>query len=387
MSPKEKLKEEMRMLTRRRKSGMEAFSLLMAMDATMAFTSYILAFAPGSTLDFHRFGTLFVRKKLLSRIFTYSLFFSALIVLYLLVLSWVTVVSVTPFYIRLKITFNNCLLKFLIFIHNCLIFSYVIVLLATAPSFGPTFCCNYTAKGVVLVSFSALGTGRLVGWAVASILILVYLLHLSGRCTPTWKRRSQPSLESHDSIRSIPQTRNFTVSSNTGATSSRHATETTGEIGQVTQKSKREDLSSEKPGTTGHAITEPVNSLTGENTPTNTSKSPPIVELAGDTNARDEESTKGHTRTSTSDSVSQAQSVSTVLTEDGMNDEKVGESLEFLKVCKIGPDVENKFMPIFPSLGGCQRESPPFPGILHILAYLRHRRRVAYISQQLCVRH
>ena len=53
---KQRLEKKMKKLERRRKSGMEAFTILMAMNIAMAFTSYVLAFAPRHTLDFHRYG-------------------------------------------------------------------------------------------------------------------------------------------------------------------------------------------------------------------------------------------------------------------------------------------------------------------------------------------
>lgn len=55
-TPRQKLERKMKKLERRRKSGMEAFTILMAMNIAMAFTSYVLAFAPRHTLDFHRYG-------------------------------------------------------------------------------------------------------------------------------------------------------------------------------------------------------------------------------------------------------------------------------------------------------------------------------------------
>ena len=48
------------------------------------------------------------------------------------------------------------------------------MLLARARTFGPSFCCNSTAKAYFFGTFEALGGGRTAGWVMIALVTVVY---------------------------------------------------------------------------------------------------------------------------------------------------------------------------------------------------------------------
>ena len=101
-------------------------------------------------------------------IFTYS----SIVAFYLLTLSWISTHLTLPAYTRFVSKDNT--LQLLSIVQSYVIFAYAIAILATAGTFGPSHCCNNTAKLVLFRPFSALESGRKVGWVVVICVVVLY---------------------------------------------------------------------------------------------------------------------------------------------------------------------------------------------------------------------
>jgi hypothetical protein len=126
---------------------------------------------------------------------------SGLVVIYILVLCWFTVVLVAPFYLRLRISINSELLRLIIYLQTFLVFVYIFVLLARAKSFGPSFCCNPNAKAYFFHTFAALGGARTAGLVVSSVVLMIYILleiKAIRRALGTMLPKKQPKTSTHE---------------------------------------------------------------------------------------------------------------------------------------------------------------------------------------------
>ena len=83
-------------------------------------------------------------------------------------------------------------LKSAVLVQSILVFIYILALLARANTFGPSFCCNHTARGYFFGSFSALGRGRTIGWVLVGVMIVAYATYATGLhgCVRTTNRRT-----------------------------------------------------------------------------------------------------------------------------------------------------------------------------------------------------
>ncbi|KAJ7476770.1 hypothetical protein FB451DRAFT_1366371 [Mycena latifolia] len=97
---------------------------------------------------------------------------SALVVLYLLYLSWVTVCLSLPACARLR--GNVRMLHFFSIIQNYTIFAFAFAMLITARTFGSKPECNPNAVVVLFRPFSALTSGRIVAWVITVLVVAVY---------------------------------------------------------------------------------------------------------------------------------------------------------------------------------------------------------------------
>ena len=97
---------------------------------------------------------------------------SSLIVFYLLALSWASVFFSLPTYNRF--VKSDKTLQLLSIIQSYLLFAYAIAILIKAQTFGPSWCCNGTAKVALFRPFSALHAGRIVGWVVVMLVVIIY---------------------------------------------------------------------------------------------------------------------------------------------------------------------------------------------------------------------
>ena len=100
---------------------------------------------------------------------------------YVLVLSATTIVIAAPTYGRLGIDLNTKKLNYAVFLQGCCVFIFVTMLLAKASTFGPSYCCNHTAKALFFRSFSALHGGRIGGWVLAGIVMIAFVFTILHR--------------------------------------------------------------------------------------------------------------------------------------------------------------------------------------------------------------
>ena len=114
---------------------------------------------------------------------------------YLLYLSWITVYFTLPSSDRFpgeKHSETVGLLKLMSIVHTCAVFAFALTLLITAPSFGNTPECNKGAVVVLFRPFSALPTGRIVCWVLASLVVVVYAcITVKDHIPPAVKRAYQ----------------------------------------------------------------------------------------------------------------------------------------------------------------------------------------------------
>ncbi|KAJ7440924.1 hypothetical protein B0H11DRAFT_2292589 [Mycena galericulata] len=140
-----------------------ALYTLLATNTAMAVTALILGFVPTPEISLH----------------------DALVVLYLLFLSWVTVCfsmtacagptdpaadSSGKSRARIKIT----VLHLFSIIQSYTIFAFVLAVLVTAKTFGSSPECNVQAVVVLFRPFSALKSGRIVCWVLSALVVVIY---------------------------------------------------------------------------------------------------------------------------------------------------------------------------------------------------------------------
>ncbi|KAJ7054544.1 hypothetical protein C8F01DRAFT_1259386 [Mycena amicta] len=105
----------------------------------------------------------------------------AIVVFYLLMLSWTTVTLTLPAGARLPSTSPRTarslsLLHTLSVLQSYTIFAFALALFATAPSFGSPSSrpCNPSARAVLFRPFPLLGAGRVLGFVLTGVLVLGY---------------------------------------------------------------------------------------------------------------------------------------------------------------------------------------------------------------------
>jgi len=105
---------------------------------------------------------------------------SAIVVFYLLFLSWVTVFFALPSCNRFseadRSASNVKMLKYFSVVQSYTVFAFALTLLIKATSFGTAPACNSNAVVVLLRPFSALHAGRIVCWILTIIVIVAYTL-------------------------------------------------------------------------------------------------------------------------------------------------------------------------------------------------------------------
>ncbi|KAJ7191331.1 hypothetical protein GGX14DRAFT_600848 [Mycena pura] len=127
-----------------------ALYTLLFTNTAMAVTALILGMKPVPEITFH----------------------DALVVFYLLYLSWVTVNFTLPACARFS--GNIKLLHFFSILQSYTVFAFAFALLSTASSFGLHPQCNPNAVVVLFRPFSALKGGRIAGWVLNVLVAAVY---------------------------------------------------------------------------------------------------------------------------------------------------------------------------------------------------------------------
>ncbi|KAJ7763674.1 hypothetical protein DFH07DRAFT_812734 [Mycena maculata] len=138
-----------------------ALYTLLATNTAMAVTALILGFLPTAEISFH----------------------DALVVLYLLFLSWVAVCFSMTACVRFsssesskynKITAKITMLHFFSIIQSYTLFAFPLAVLITAETFGSNAKCNPNAVVVLFRPFSALKSGRIVIFVLTGLVVVVY---------------------------------------------------------------------------------------------------------------------------------------------------------------------------------------------------------------------
>ncbi|KAJ7731815.1 hypothetical protein DFH07DRAFT_150502 [Mycena maculata] len=127
-----------------------ALYTLLATNTAMAVTALILGLKPSPEISFH----------------------DALVVFYLLYLSWVTVFFTLPACARFP--GNVKMLHFASIIQSYTVFAFAFAMLITADTFGQYPKCNRNGVVVIFRPFSALKAGRTVAWIMTVLVATVY---------------------------------------------------------------------------------------------------------------------------------------------------------------------------------------------------------------------
>ena len=146
-----------------------ALYTLMATNTAMAITGLILGLKPGPEISFQEY----VPKELATA--KSPLIFrpgSAVVVLYLLSMSWIVVIASLASCNRLSD--NTKLLQLASVIQSYIILAFAFAVLATADRFGSNPECNQNTVAVIFRPFSALKSGRIFGWIVVSLAFMCY---------------------------------------------------------------------------------------------------------------------------------------------------------------------------------------------------------------------
>ncbi|KAH8103729.1 hypothetical protein DFH11DRAFT_1653467 [Phellopilus nigrolimitatus] len=123
-----------------------------ATNIAMSVTSLILGFKPSPGISFH----------------------DAIVVLYLLALSWASVFFSLVSYNRF--VKGDRSLKYFSILQSYILFAFAIAVLRTAPHFGYAAPCNSHAVVVIFRPFRALHTGVNAAWVLVTVAILVYTI-------------------------------------------------------------------------------------------------------------------------------------------------------------------------------------------------------------------
>ncbi|KAJ7661689.1 hypothetical protein B0H17DRAFT_1094252 [Mycena rosella] len=127
-----------------------ALYTLMATNAAMAVTGLILGLKRTPEISFQ----------------------DALVILYLLSMAWMTVIASLASCNRLSE--DTKVLQLSSVIQSCVILAFAFTVLGKAASFGQTTDCNQYAVAVIFRPFSALKSGRILGWILVSLASATY---------------------------------------------------------------------------------------------------------------------------------------------------------------------------------------------------------------------
>ncbi|EJD04506.1 uncharacterized protein FOMMEDRAFT_167676 [Fomitiporia mediterranea MF3/22] len=127
-----------------------ALYTLVATNIALVVTSFILGFKTNPSMSLQ----------------------DAIVVFYLLSLSWVSVFTSMPAYNRF--VRSDKTLQLVSMIQSYLIFTFIFAVLVKAHSFGSTPGCNSDAVAVIFKQFRALDGGRIAASIVLSIIIVIY---------------------------------------------------------------------------------------------------------------------------------------------------------------------------------------------------------------------
>ena len=115
-----------------------------------------------------------------------SSFFSAIVVFYLLSLSWAAVFFSLPSYNRF--VKSDRTLQYLSIVQSYVLFAFALSILIKAKAFGSNPECNANAVVVLYHEFNALHQGRIVAWIFVILVIVIYTFLTISDYLPLVKR-------------------------------------------------------------------------------------------------------------------------------------------------------------------------------------------------------
>ncbi|KAJ6610287.1 hypothetical protein B0H10DRAFT_2061047 [Mycena sp. CBHHK59/15] len=127
-----------------------ALYTLLATNTGMAVTAFILGFKSRPEISLH----------------------DALVVFYLLYISWVTVYFSLP--ANTRFTGKVKMLHLCSVIQSCILFAFAFAMLSTATKFGSTPECNRNAVVVLFRPFVALDVGRILFLSLTALVVIIY---------------------------------------------------------------------------------------------------------------------------------------------------------------------------------------------------------------------
>ena len=107
-----------------------------------------------------------------------------------------------PIYGRLGINLNELVQNCAIFTLWTSIFVFTVAVLVTAKQFGPSYCCNDTARAILFYTFPALGVGQTIGYvfvalSVAIVLWWIFASIKNERVDPGFTSETQDQVRMH----------------------------------------------------------------------------------------------------------------------------------------------------------------------------------------------
>lgn len=148
---------------------------LVATNVAMAVTAFILGFKRNAEVTLQEYvACLFSKLNFYSRnLRCLSPLYSAIVVLYLLTLSWAAVFFSLPSYNRFRKSDRT--LKYLSIVQSYILFGFAFAVLVKANSgFGSMPICNVGARVAIFRPFNILPVGRILALVAMSIVIAIY---------------------------------------------------------------------------------------------------------------------------------------------------------------------------------------------------------------------
>jgi len=139
----------------------------MATNAAMGITGLILGLKPVPDISFQEYAP---RRSEPGIITDHAA--SAVIILYLLSMSWIVVIASLAACNRLSD--DTKVLQLASVTQSYVILAFAFTVLATAHRFGTDPECNHNTFAVIFRPFSALKAGRILGWIVFSLALICY---------------------------------------------------------------------------------------------------------------------------------------------------------------------------------------------------------------------
>ncbi|KAJ7208569.1 hypothetical protein GGX14DRAFT_365295 [Mycena pura] len=168
----------------------------MATNTAMAVTSLILGLKPHPEISFQ----------------------DAVIIVYLLSMSWITVVFSLASCSRLY--GGTTTLQLVSILQSYVIMAFTCVVVAQAPSFGQSPDCNQDAVAVIFGPFSALKSGRIAGGTIVGLVVIGYTIMtirdyraLKNKTKGKVQESSDPTPDSKSEASARPKFKEFPISS------------------------------------------------------------------------------------------------------------------------------------------------------------------------------